>query len=182
MFRPKIFKLFLFCGQICATDMLASDSAFRAEREKNALQSVDDSDKRNRKVLLGDNLDEIRRVTDTKYIAMTESLHDCLFWDTAALCSAGDGQQASSTVNNAHQLKSCAFADLDPCSEDDCFEIDGERMGHYAVHGAFAQLEHSKLHDQGGAPFDGLASSPVVTRFDRRTYRAWIGAMNLHVL
>ncbi len=32
---------------------------------------------------LSDDLDEIQRVTDTKYIAMTESLHDCHFWDAA---------------------------------------------------------------------------------------------------
>ncbi len=61
------------------------DSAFRAEREKNALQSFDGSVEMQRKQLPVDNLDEIRRVTDTKYIAMTESLHDCHF-GTLQLC------------------------------------------------------------------------------------------------
>ncbi len=170
--------------QLRAMDMLATDSAVRAERDTNALQRFDGPLAMKKQQVLENNLDEMRRVTDTKYIATTESLLDGLSWDTAALCVAGDGEQSNLTKQDSSQHKNGA-ADLDPYfySEDDCFEIDEERIGpHYVVHGTLEQLEYSKLHNQGGNPCDGILSSLVVTSFDRRAYRAWIGSKNLHVL
>jgi hypothetical protein len=128
-------------------------------------------------ILSVDNLDEIRRVTDTDFIATTES-NGCLFWDTTALCVAGD-ERASATAGICSLPISCA-ANACPFIEDEIFEISTEEMDNFSSQGTF-QPRDNEAHDQGGVSSEGVCCTSIATSLDRRKYRLWVGKMNLHI-
>ncbi len=140
-----------------------------------------------KQVLSVDNLDEIRRVTDTEFLATTES-NGSLFWDTTALCVAGD-ERASATAGICSLPIRCA-ADACPFIEDEIFEISTDEMDNFILHGTFQPRDRevhdqgprdNEVHDQGGASSEGVCCTSIATSLDRRKYRLWVGKMNLHI-
>ena len=150
-----------------------------AAREKHAFSHCDDFVEMKNQQPSADSLDEIRRVTDANCIAKTE-LQECFPWEPAAVMCVDKDDRPSSTTQDFAKLRTCA-ADSDRLSEDDLFEITTDRVYHFSAHGTFEALNEDS-YDQGGKSYDGETSSSIDTKFYKRKYRAWVGAMNLHIL
>ncbi len=155
-----------------------SASAIDAAREKHAFHHCDDFVEMKNQQPSVDSLDEIRRVTDANCIAKTE-LQECFPWEPAAMCVDKDDRASSATQDFAKLRTFTAYSDR--LSEDDSFEITTESEYHFFAHGTFEALNEDS-YDQGGKSYDGETCSSIYTKFDKRKYRAWVGAMNLHIL
>ena len=102
---------------------LSAASTTHGKRAQNTPHGVADSAEIGKGQLSLDNLDEIRRVTDAKCIARTDS-QECFRWDKAALGVAED-ERVRSSARELDQFRPCS-ADQDPFGEYDLFEIDTE--------------------------------------------------------